>query len=99
MIKHLVVWKLAATDDAARDLAAREIVEAFAGLESRIPQLVSIGIERNMAAFDRNWDLVLVSEFESLDDLAAYQAHPEHLVAAAVPSARVTERASIDYEF
>lgn len=99
MIKHIVFWNLSATDAAAREQAAQEIVDAFDGLENRIPELLSISIERNVVESDSNADLALVSEFESLEALDAYLKHPDHEAAAAVSRARVSKRNVIDYEF
>ena len=99
MIKHIVFWKLSATDDAARERAAQEIVDAFDGLEQRIPELLAISIERNVVESPSNADLALISEFESLDALNSYLAHPEHEAAATISRARVAQRTVIDYEF
>ena len=45
------------------------------------------------------YDAALVSEFESYDDLKAYDGHPEHLkVRQFIRSIAVT-RAAVDYEF
>jgi len=46
-----------------------------------------------------HWDVVLVSEHDSNDDLEAYQAHPAHREAAAWVSTVVNDRATVDYEY
>jgi antirestriction protein len=99
MIRHIVVWKLSATDAAAREQATVEVERAFAGLADVIPEVRALRIERNVVHNDVNWDIALVSDFDSAEDLAAYQVNPDHRVAAAVVTARVSSRASIDYEF
>lgn len=98
MIRHIVSWKLAAEDEAGKATAAAEIATALTGLVGVIPEIVTLSVARNVAYEDRNHDVVLVADFETLDGLDAYQVHPEHLRAAEVVTARVVARASVDVE-
>ena len=98
MIRHIVSWKLKAQDEPGRATAASEISAALTGLTAHIPEIVSLTVSRNVAYADKNHDVVLVADFESLDGLDAYQVHPEHMKAAAVVGARVVARASVDFE-
>jgi heme-degrading monooxygenase HmoA len=99
MIKHIVTWKLKAAEESAKAEAYTEIAAALLPLASSVPSVVSLTVARNAAYPDTNWDVVLVAEYASFDDLEAYQVHPEHKAAAAVVRERVAERAAIDYEF
>ena len=43
-------------------------------------------------------DMVLYSEFQSMDDLKAYAGHPEHLKVVEFVKPLVCERHVVDYE-
>jgi hypothetical protein len=43
------------------------------------------------------WDICLESEFDSLDDVKAYSAHPAHLAAAAILKEAKADRACVDF--
>jgi hypothetical protein len=98
MIRHIVSWKLLADDETGKATAVAEIAAALTGLVGVIPEIVSLTVSRNIAYVDRNHDVVLVADFETIDGLDAYQVHPEHIKAAAVVGARVSARASVDFE-
>jgi len=98
MIKHIVTWKLTATDDAGKTAAFEEISAALLPLAQSVPSVVSLEVGRNAAYPDTNWDIAIFAEFESIAGLEEYQVHPEHVKAAAVVRANVSERAAIDYE-
>ena len=55
-------------------------------------------VRPNIAYFDKNWDVLVIGDYESLEALDAYQVHPDHQAAAAVVREYVTERSSIDFE-
>jgi hypothetical protein len=46
-----------------------------------------------------NHDIVLDSEFDTMDDVKAYAVHPEHVKVAEFIGKVRTGRAAIDYEF
>jgi hypothetical protein len=96
MIRHIVTWKLRAEDAEAKAAAVSEITSSLEALTPLIEQVVSLKVQPNVAYGDVNWDVVLVADFASVDDLAVYQGHPEHVAAVAVVRGHVTERASID---
>ena len=57
----------------------------------------SVKINLSAASAD-NYDIILDSEFDSLQDLKTYAVHPEHLKVGAYISKVRTSRAAIDYE-
>ncbi len=99
MIKHIVLWRLLATDAVARSKAIEEVETAFSGLDALVSEIVTLDIVRNVVHNDSNWDIGLVSEFRDERDFAGYLANADHKKAGAVVSALAAERASIDYEF
>ena len=69
MIRHIVSWKLTAEDEPAKAQAAGEIAAALEGLVGTIPEIVTLKVSRNVAYADKNHDVVLVADFETLDGL------------------------------
>ncbi|MCQ2269040.1 MAG: Dabb family protein [Bacteroidaceae bacterium] len=78
MIKHIVMWKLKpeAEGRTAKENALwmKEHLEALLGV---VPQLKSCEVGINVK--EGNYDACLISTFDSLEDLAAYKVHPEHV--------------------
>mgnify|MGYP001241867379 CR=1 FL=1 len=98
MIRHVVMWKLAATEPAAKAAAVAEIAGALEPLVGVVPGLQSLIVRPNVAYLETNYDAILVSDFESISGLEAYQVHPAHVAAAAVPRAHAASRVTVDFE-
>lgn len=100
MIKHLVFFKLA--DEAEGNTKAENILLVKEKLEA-LKEVISV--IRKIEVFSNhpeasvgNYDIVLDSEFDSLEDLETYATHPEHLkVGEFIAKVRIG-RAAIDYE-
>jgi heme-degrading monooxygenase HmoA len=74
------------------------VCEGFLGLKGRIPGLTHLEIGLDTSRVDYACDVVLYSEFESLDALQAYATHPAHLaVRDALQGIRI-DRYQVDYE-
>ena len=98
-IRHIVSWKLAATDDAERDAAFATMqseLEALAGFMPDDIERLQVG--RNIAYPESNWDVVLIADYASLDALEAYQVHPEHQRVVGIIKPLVAERSNVDFE-
>jgi quinol monooxygenase YgiN len=98
MIRHVAMfkWKDGVTDE--QKVAARD---ALAALKHQVPTVVEYTVGFNVRPNPNNWDMVLVSDFESLDDLEAYFAHPV-MNAASDLVASVTQKeitARVQFEF
>ena len=98
MIRHVVAWKLTATDPASKAADAATIVGLLSALPPVIPSIVTLDVGPNMAYFETNWDVVLVADFDDLAGLDAYQSHPAHLEAVPQIKALVASRAAVDIE-
>jgi len=98
MIKHIVMWKLAETAESAHKATnAKLMKKMLENLKLKIPEVVTVevGINSNR---EESWDVVLTTEFKSMEDLNRYQAHPAHEeVVEFVKKVRV-DRAAVDYE-
>jgi hypothetical protein len=98
MIRHVVAWKVAATEPAEREAAAAEITRLLSSLRGVVPSISALTVGPNMAYFEANWDVVLVADFATLADLDAYQVHPEHQAVVPRIKALVAQRAAVDFE-
>jgi hypothetical protein len=96
VIRHVVLWKLAATDPAQRRSDAAGIRERLTPLVGVIPGLRSLSVGADTGATDGNWDVVLVSEHDDQEAVAGYQVHPAHVEVAAWVRTVVRERACVD---
>jgi len=98
MIRHIVSWKLSAPDDAGKSAAFAEIAEALGALPALIPEIQTLRVAHNQAYFDTNWDVVLIADYNTFDDLQAYQVHPEHVKAAGIVRSHTSAKAAVDFE-
>lgn len=98
MIRHIVMWRLAPSPDMAeRAIAIKENLEA---LKDKIDLIVDIEVGININTSDTVSDVVLVSTFNSVEELNEYQNHPAHkAVGATFVKPFVEERRVCDYEF
>ncbi|MGN7355729.1 Dabb family protein [Paenibacillus sp. SAF-054] len=74
MIKHIVFIKLKDRTPESVDKTAG-ILRAMKG---QIPQLLAIEVGVDIVHSERSFDIALVTEVASLEDLQAYQVHPVH---------------------
>lgn len=101
MIKHIVFFNVIDEFEGKNKVEILAFIKT--GLENLInsvPELkrIEVGINHSDAP-SANFDLALYSEFESMDDLNAYQIHPEHKKIAAYIGQVKSARACVDYEF
>jgi hypothetical protein len=98
MIRHIVAFKLSATDEAQRTTDADGIREHLSALLGVIPGVRDLAVHRDLGLVDTHWDVVLVSDHDDNAALEGYQAHPAHKDASAWISTVVTDRAIVDFE-
>lgn len=98
MLKHVVMWKLKDNAEGAdKATNAQKVKEALEALRGRIPGLQALEVGMNAIPSADSYDLVLYTEFESVDALSTYQVHPEHKKAVAFIGRVQSERALVDY--
>lgn len=99
MVKHIVLFKLKDTCSKEEKL---EVMNRFKAAIEALPakidviRKVFVGLNINEA---EQWDICLESEFDTLDDVKFYAAHPDHVAAAALLKEVKQDRACVDYEF
>jgi len=96
-IRHVVSWKLATTDDRDRAEQAARIKSGLEALPAVIPGLRSAEVGVSVTHGD-DFDVVLISDFDNLDDIQVYQEHPAHLEVAGFIRSVVAARATVDFE-
>jgi len=95
MIKHVVMWKFREEVPEADRLEMKRKLESLWGV---VPTLIHIEIGMDVVGGEASKDMVLYSEFQSMDDLKAYASHPAHLKVVEFVKPLVCERHVVDYE-
>lgn len=99
MVKHIVLFKLKEQLTAEeKEETARRFKSAIEALPATIPFIRKVFVGLNINAAEQ-WDICLESEFDSLEDVQAYAAHPAHVAAAGILKDAKQDRACADYEF
>jgi hypothetical protein len=100
MISHVVLFKLKEFENEDQKAVVRnKIKNALLSLKDSIKELKYIEIGQNYQLNSPSFDICLITHFESLEDLDAYQAHPEHVKVAEMVKTNVSGRAAVDFEF
>ncbi|HLU54773.1 MAG TPA: Dabb family protein [Pseudonocardia sp.] len=94
MITHVVLFRFHPEARAHLESARA----ALASLGTRVPEVRSLSVGINVLASERAYDLGLIAEFDDLDALAAYRAHPVHKDVAHTVDRYCTSTVSVDYE-
>lgn len=99
MIKHIVMFKLKNANGKTEYENAEEAKIRFNAVVDNVPELKSGKVVINsQKAPENNYTIALVCEFETIDDLNAYQVHPEHIKFGSFIAEVRESRACIDYE-
>lgn len=92
MITHIVLFKLIDRNNAKK---ARDVL---LGMKGRIPQLRHLEAGIDVLHSERSYDLALVTKFDSMEDLKAYQAHPVHVEVLKYMTSIRESSITVDYE-
>lgn len=74
MITHIVCFKL--KDNSAENVA--RTAQVLRDMEGKIEELKSIEVGIDVLHSERSYDIALITKFESMEALEAYQVHPVH---------------------
>ena len=99
MVKHLVMWNFKEDfPEEKKEEIAKEADARLKALVGQIKGLTYAEMKLNRLPGSSR-DLLLVSELETAEDLAAYQVHPLHVaVAEEIIKPATCDRACFDYE-
>jgi heme-degrading monooxygenase HmoA len=98
MLKHIVMWKVRGDDAADRGRNIALLKTEFESLRGRVPGLLHLEVGVDESGVDYACDVVLYTEFDSREALAAYAEHPEHLRVRRTLGDIRTSRHQVDYE-
>ena len=99
MVRHIVFWNfLEELSDAEKAEAGAKMKALLEPIRELVPGAVEIQVLRNELS-SSNRDIALISAFETVDALAAYQNHPAHVEAGKYVRSVTCDRACIDYEY
>lgn len=99
MIKHIVMWKLRKfAEGGSKDENALLVKSKLEGLKKKIKQIKTLEVGFNMNPSSIAYDIILYSEFETVEDFNKYKTHPEHKKVGDFVSKVRLERKAIDYE-
>lgn len=93
-LTHVVMFKL--RERTAE--AAAPLVQLLRSMEGQIPQLRGIEVGLNIVESTRAYDIVLITRFDNLADMEAYQVHPLHQSVSAQMRAASEAVAAVDFE-
>ncbi len=91
MIRHIVMWKF------REDADPTEFLSRLAALQGQIPLIRSMEIHKS-AVPGSAYDAILISDFDSLEDVERYKVDPRHQAVSALCKSIRTDRRSIDVE-
>lgn len=80
-----------------KEAATTKIKSSLENLKSLIDELKFIEVGTNVNPSERASDIVLVSEFESLETLDIYRVHPEHQKVLAIINSYAEKVTAVDY--
>jgi hypothetical protein len=98
VIRHLVLWQLAAETPAEKAAVVAELTARFGALVPLIDGTERLDIRADLGTTDGNWDVMLDAGYRDVAALEAYQVHPAHVEVAAFVRSVVTARVCIDFE-
>ncbi len=99
MINHVVLFKLKAFPVDEKKKILVELKSLLEGLKEKIAEVKFLEVGLNYQTEAKSNDIVLLSHFESIEDLNKYRVHPEHLKVVARFGEVTESRAAVDYEF
>ena len=98
MVRHICMFEFL---DEAAGRTREENVEItknmLEALPSKIDWIRSSTVKVNENANGVNWDLVLISDFDSVEDLERYRVHPDHVAVGTFMKPVRRARACVDY--
>ena len=94
MIKHIVMWKFKENTEEERE----EFLERLLALNGVIHEIKSAEIKRNININGENYDAMLISTFDNLENMNKYKVDPRHVEVSNLCKSIRISRASIDYE-
>ena len=99
MIKHIVMWKFKeSAEGKTREENMTFVKDSLYALVGVIDEIKKMEIGFDVTHSDMSMDMVLLTEFESVEAMRTYAVHPEHVKVSAYVRKVIESRTVIDYE-
>ena len=95
MIKHIVFFKLEDNSEANKEAVKARIM----GMKGKIDVLKHIEVGVNFSPEERAFDLALVTDFETKEEVQAYAIHPLHVEVVTFLKSINTVTKVVDYVY
>ena len=99
MVKHIVMLRMkdvfSSEEKKEKALLLKQELDL---LPSKIDEIVFYEVGLNVVDSPSAYDLVLISHFETFEDLDAYRVHPDHKKVVALIKELAKESAVVDYK-
>ncbi len=95
MIRHIVCFKFKEENKAANVAHTKAMLDA---LPAKIPEILHSETHTDCGVKGDNYDLILISDFASHEDLENYIVHPDHKAVGAFMTPVRETRACVDIE-
>jgi len=100
MIRHIVFFRLKEQNDKGlKQDQLQDLKNFLESLKEKIEGIVHLETGINFSAREVAFDLALISDFASVNDLEKYIAHPEHQKLLELLNEIKKEVAVVDYEY
>ena len=97
MIRHVVMWRFADEGEGKTKQQNMQYIRDRL-MKPVIPQIKRMEIGIDVSHTDMSYDMMLLTEFDSLDDLHTYKVHPEHVKVSQYVGKVSTARVVADVE-
>ena len=100
MIRHVCMFNFL---DEACGRTRAENIEITRSMLEALPEKIDLIRASTVAvnspdAPEGNWDLILISDFDSFDDLETYRVHPDHVAVGEFMKPVRSARSCVDFE-
>ena len=100
MIRHVVMWKFKENAEGRTKKENMELVrERLLALPALIKEIRRLEVGFDQKGTDSSYDVMLLTEFDSMADLEAYIIHPDHQKVGPIVRPVTEARAVVDSEF
>lgn len=93
MFTHIVLFKLKDKSQETIQKIKKDLLE----LKEKIPLIKFMEVGIDVVHSERSYDIALYTKFDSLEDMKAYQAHPDHVKFSQYVSTVRESSVSLDY--
>lgn len=95
MVKHIVFFKLPDNSEANKQAVKDRIMS----MQGKLPFVKHLEVGINFSSEERAFDVALISDFDTKEDLKTYATHPIHLeVIHFIQSLKAVSKI-VDYEY